>query len=53
MQEPEEENVFEGQVDAHFPEEARRPEAQVRQNVDEPAQVEQEESQAIEDKIMF
>ena len=46
MQDPEEEKVFEGHVEVHLPAEARRPEEQVRQKVDDRAQVEQEESQA-------
>ena len=47
MQEPEEENVPEGQVDTHFPLEARRFEVQVRQKSAEPAQVPHEDEHAI------
>ena len=47
MQEPEEEKVFKGYVEVHLPVEARRPEEQVRQKVDDLAQIEQEESQAV------
>ena len=47
MQDPEEEKVFEGYVEVHLPAEAKRPEEQVRQKVDDRAQVEQEESQAM------
>ena len=47
MQEPEEEKVFKGHVEVHLPVEARRLEEQVRQKVDDPAQVKQEESQAV------
>jgi len=45
-QEPEDENVSEGQVDTHCPEEARRPELQVRQKSAEPKHVPQLEEQA-------
>src|ERR1700761_472142 len=45
-QEPEAEKVFAGQVATHSPAEASWLEEQVKQNVVEPAQVLQEESQA-------
>jgi len=45
--EPDVANVLEGQVETHFPFEASWLAAHVKQNVDEPAQVPQEESHAI------
>ena len=45
-QEPEDENVLDGQVDTHCPEEARRPELHVRQKSAEPRHVPQLEEQA-------
>jgi len=49
--EPEELNVFEGQLATHDPSEASWLLAQVRQKVDEPAQVEHEESQDVHVKL--
>jgi hypothetical protein len=45
-QDPEDENELDGQVDTHFPDEARRPELHVRQKSAEPKHVPQLEEQA-------
>ncbi|KAJ7808096.1 hypothetical protein B0H14DRAFT_3482724 [Mycena olivaceomarginata] len=50
-QEPRAEKVLEGQMATHLPDEASWLEAQVRQNVGEPVQVVQEESQAVQVKL--
>lgn len=46
VHEPEDENVLDGQVETHCPEEARRPELHVRQKFAEPAHAPQLEEQA-------
>lgn len=46
MQEPEELNVLDGHEDTHFPSDARRLLAHVRQKVAEPAHEPHDESQA-------
>lgn len=50
-QAPAEEKVLEGQLETHFPLEASWLEAQVKQNVDEPEQVPQLESQAVQVRL--
>jgi hypothetical protein len=50
-QEPQAEKVLEGQMTTHLPDEASWLEAQVRQNVGEPVQVVQEQSQAVQVKL--
>jgi hypothetical protein len=45
-QDPEEENVLEGQLETHFPAEASWLLAHVRQNVEDPAHVSQDGLQA-------
>lgn len=52
-QEPDELNVFEGQDVTHLPPDASWLLAQVRQNVDEPAHVLHDESQAVQVMLSF
>lgn len=52
-QELEEEKVLEGQLETHFPLKASWLEVHVRQNVDEPEQVPQLESQAVQVKLSW